>query len=105
MGGGSDFASAPEISGLDSLGSPAASSGLISVHLNADALEDTIAFREDPPAGTLSLTRPEASFSVTTLTDSGPGALRQAILDANASPGADAVASPSLRAFRVYHPF
>ena len=33
-----------------------------------------------------------ATFTVTLAADSGPGTLRQAILDANASPGADAIA-------------
>src|SRR6202011_732248 len=31
------------------------------------------------------------TFAVTSLADSGPGSLRQAILDANASPGADVI--------------
>jgi hypothetical protein len=33
-----------------------------------------------------------ATFTVTNTGDSGPGSLRQAILDANAAPGADAIA-------------
>jgi hypothetical protein len=33
-----------------------------------------------------------ATFTVTTAADSGPGSLRQAILDANANPGADTIA-------------
>src|SRR2546425_10885604 len=33
-----------------------------------------------------------AIFTVTTTTDSGPGSLRQAILDANAAPGLDTIA-------------
>ena len=32
-----------------------------------------------------------ATFTVTTVADSGPGSLRQAILDANANPGADQI--------------
>ena len=35
---------------------------------------------------------PAATFTVTTTTDSGAGSLRQAILDANANPGADTIA-------------
>ncbi len=35
---------------------------------------------------------PAATFTVTNTNDSGPGSLRQAILDANASPGADTIA-------------
>jgi predicted outer membrane repeat protein len=38
------------------------------------------------PAGTQA-----ATYTVTTLADSGPGSLRQAILDANAAPGADTI--------------
>ena len=33
-----------------------------------------------------------ATFTVTTTADSGPGSLRQAILDANGNPGADTIA-------------
>src|SRR5687768_14182440 len=36
-----------------------------------------------------------ATFAVTATTDGGPGSLRQAILDANASPGADTVTLPA----------
>ena len=32
-----------------------------------------------------------ATFAVTSLQDAGPGSLRQAIVDANARPGADAI--------------
>lgn len=32
------------------------------------------------------------TFVVTTLADAGPGSLRQAIIDANTNPGADAIA-------------
>jgi hypothetical protein len=32
-----------------------------------------------------------AAFTVTTTVDSGPGSLRQAILDANAAPGPDTI--------------
>src|SRR6266511_3479784 len=35
---------------------------------------------------------PAATFTVTNTNDSGPGSLRQAILDANAAPGADTIA-------------
>ena len=35
---------------------------------------------------------PAATFTVTNANDSGPGSLRQAIFDANAAPGADAIA-------------
>jgi hypothetical protein len=39
----------------------------------------------------VSFTSQAATFTVTTTADSGPGSLRQAILDANASPGADTI--------------
>src|SRR5262245_25514267 len=44
---------------------------------------------------------PAMTFVVTNVDDSGPGSLRQAILDANANPGADSInfniSGPSLR--------
>src|SRR5262245_39565088 len=41
--------------------------------------------------GAVGAGQPVATFVVTTVADSGPGSLRQAILDANASPGLDRV--------------
>jgi len=39
----------------------------------------------------LPLTAPASTFLVSSTADSGPGSLRQAILDANAHPGADSI--------------
>jgi hypothetical protein len=39
----------------------------------------------------VALTAPASTFVVTSTVDSGPGSLRQAILDANAHPGADSI--------------
>lgn len=66
--------------------------GVVRLRLNADAFDDAIAFREDSRTVAVFLTRAESVFTVTTSADGGPGSLRQALLNANASPGADAVA-------------
>jgi predicted outer membrane repeat protein len=46
-----------------------------------------LAWRQAPPAGAA----PAGEFVVANTLDSGPGSLRQALLDTNASPGADAI--------------
>ena len=62
--------------------------------LNATALVQWAAIRAAIWMSLLMLSQlalPAATFTVTTLDDSGAGSLRQAILDANSSPGADVI--------------
>jgi hypothetical protein len=48
-----------------------------------------------PRAETLEVRLLPTAFPVTTTTDGGPGSLRQAIIDANAAPGADTITLPA----------
>jgi hypothetical protein len=63
----------------------------LAMRLNGDALDDLVLMRSGASAPVVSLTSPRAVFTVTTAADAGAGSLRQAILDANASPGADEI--------------
>ena len=61
------------------------------MRLNSDAQDDLVFFRPGQSEPDFILSSPAAIFTVTNTFDSGPGSLRQAILDANASSGADAI--------------
>jgi hypothetical protein len=63
----------------------------IEMRLNRDALADTVILRPGTTRPETILTLPVNTFTVTTTADSGAGSLRQAIEDANASAGADAI--------------
>ena len=69
------------------------SAAVLPMRLNADALSDLVILRSNQAAPTVvaSPQGPEATFTVTNTNDSGAGSLRQAILDANASLGADTI--------------
>jgi uncharacterized repeat protein (TIGR01451 family) len=58
---------------------------------NADALADDVYLVPGRETPAVVVTKASATFAVTTTADGGPGSLRQAILDANASPGTDLV--------------
>ncbi|MEK6322314.1 MAG: FG-GAP-like repeat-containing protein [Acidobacteriota bacterium] len=64
---------------------------VLPMRLNADALSDLVTLGSTQSAPTVALTQAVMTFTVTNTNDSGPGSLRQAILDANANPGADAI--------------
>lgn len=64
----------------------------LTLRLNADALGDLVILHERAMTPTVILTAAPRRFTVTTTNDSGAGSLRQAILDANANPGADTIA-------------
>lgn len=58
---------------------------------NADAIPDVVEVNQVTFVPTVSLSKARAAFSVTETADAGAGSLRQAILDANASSGADTI--------------
>jgi parallel beta-helix repeat protein len=60
-----------------------------SIHLNHDAIADQIFF--DSNKIKVQLSQPSATFTVLNNSDTGAGSLRQAIIDANANPGADLI--------------
>ena len=61
------------------------------MRLNSDAQDDLVFFRPGQSEPDFTLSSPAATFTVTNTFDGSLGSLRQAILDANASPGADAI--------------
>ncbi|MBI3952270.1 MAG: hypothetical protein HY314_17610 [Acidobacteria bacterium] len=64
---------------------------VLPMRLNEDALTDLVILRDGSCAPAVVLTAPMATFTVTNTNNSGAGSLRQAILGANASPGADMI--------------
>jgi len=74
---------------LDLLGEPSA---VLPMRLNGDALSDLVILQANHVAPTTLKTAAATTFTVININDSGPGSLRQAILDANANPGADMIA-------------
>ena len=61
------------------------------MRLNADALNDLAILSSNQSAPMAAVTEAVMTFTVTNTNASGPGSLRQAILDANANPGADTI--------------
>ena len=78
------------VAAFDLSGEPMA---VIPLRLNGDALSDLAILQSVQQSGAPALafaqSAPLATFTVTNTNDAGAGSLRQAILDANASPGAD----------------
>lgn len=64
---------------------------LLPMRLNADALSDLVALKASGNYLTFIETQAQFTFTVTNTNDSGVGSFRQAILDANANPGADVI--------------
>ena len=73
---------------LDLQGEPV---GAVSMRLNDDAFDDLVVFSAGPSPLAVAMSEPAATFVVTNTNNSGAGSLRQAILDANANPGADRI--------------
>ncbi len=80
------------LAALDMTGEPLA---ILPMRLNGDALSDLAILQSNRQLGAsgfiFAQTAPQATFTVTNNNDAGAGSLRQAILDANASPGADTI--------------
>jgi BACON domain-containing protein len=69
----------------------AGSVAALPMQLNTDSQSDLVILRKGQVLPSVVETAPEAIFIVTNTNDSGPGSLRQAILDANATTAADAI--------------
>lgn len=61
------------------------------MRLNADALSDFVVLRQGVAQPAVVESVPEAIFTVTSTADSGPGSLRDAITQANQTPGTDVI--------------
>jgi hypothetical protein len=66
---------------------PSGAVAALPMRLNTDARDDVVMLREGESAPLVSVTQVGTNFVVTNTNDSGPGSLRQAILDANATDG------------------
>jgi VCBS repeat protein len=64
---------------------------MLPMRLNGDALNDLVILNRRIASVSVIITAVAQTFTMTNTNDSGPGSLRQAILDANANPGADAI--------------
>jgi hypothetical protein len=64
---------------------------LLPMRLNKDGLSDIVILREGRSRPAIALTAAQLTLVVTNTNDSGPGSLRQAILDSNANAGADTI--------------
>ncbi|HWP45273.1 MAG TPA: hypothetical protein VNO14_18670, partial [Blastocatellia bacterium] len=73
---------------MDVEGEPVAA---LAMRLNPDALTDLVILRSGQPNPTFITTAPVSTFTVDNPGDSGTGTLRQAIIDANNSGGADEI--------------
>lgn len=92
--GQNDHASAPRGTSLEAIASLLLGEEVVSVRsyrLNADAISDLVLLRWGETAPTLVMSTAAQTFTVTTTSDSGPGSFRQAIVDANSSPGPDVI--------------
>lgn len=64
---------------------------VLPMRLNSDALNDLMVLRRGQNVPAVVETAAATTFTVININDSGPGSLRQAIIDANANLGADAI--------------
>ncbi|MEK6409437.1 MAG: hypothetical protein AABN34_21140 [Acidobacteriota bacterium] len=64
---------------------------VLPMRLSADALSDLVILQAGHRAPAVVKTAAATTFTVINTNDSGPGSLRQAILDANANPGLDTI--------------
>lgn len=73
---------------VDIAGEPLA---VLSMRLNGDALSDLVILRSGQMQPEVLASEPAKTYEVTNTADSGPGSLRQAIIDANNHSGADLI--------------
>jgi hypothetical protein len=85
---------------------------VLPMRLNEDAQSDLLILRSNQSALGVVTTQTQMVFAVTNTNDSGPGSLRQAILAANANPGADTISFnipgsgvPTIRPQTLDNPF
>ncbi len=64
---------------------------VLPMRLNGDGLSDLVILREGQNALTLAASAPQNVFTVSNTNDSGPGSLREAIINANTTLGADLI--------------
>ncbi len=81
-----------KVGGHFKLETSGAARAVLPLRLNGDALDDLVVLSSATEAPQFLLSAPEAVFTVTNVNESGPGSLRQAITDANNSPGSDSIA-------------
>jgi hypothetical protein len=102
--GGKETATSPQTSWSEVLAADGELLAVLPMRLDADALSDLVILRAGAPAPAVALTRQTAAplspaptqsaaqtFTVVNTNNSGPGSLRQAVLDANANPGPDTI--------------
>jgi hypothetical protein len=71
--------------------SPREPIAVLPMRLNGDAQSDLVIIKTGRTNPTIMLSQALSTFTVTNNDDSGPGSLRQAIIDANANAGADVI--------------
>lgn len=64
---------------------------ILPMRLNGDALSDLLVLKAGANSMAMVTTQAQSTFTVTNTNDQGVGSFRQAILDANANPGADLI--------------
>jgi hypothetical protein len=69
----------------------AGATAVLPMRLNSDALSDLVILKSNQSEVTVAATQSQSIFRVTNTNDSGPGSLRQAIIDTSANPGANAI--------------
>jgi hypothetical protein len=75
----------------ESLGVEGEPVAVLPMRLNADALSDLVILRSGQVTPSVTITAPAMTFPVINTNDSGPGSLRQAIINANTTAGADLI--------------
>jgi len=85
------LANPADLSDAVSVALPSAPVDVLPLRLNGDALADLVVIAEDDVAPWVAMSAPLSTFTVTNTNNSGGGSLRQALLNANGSGGADSI--------------